>query len=119
MLAIGRSVEHEMKRLRHRADALKSPPQQACEIRQATNTRRTCALKRRFMAARNHPGFVRNSRSIRTKRNVIATNLDDAQVLPLLLGQNVAKYTALFTLVVIASSAQLVEHASRHKRSCG
>src|ERR1700719_3558045 len=70
------------------------------------------------MAARHHPGLVRDPGRIGTKSNIVAANLDDAQSLSLLLSQNVAENAALFRLIVVAPGAQLVEHAARHERSC-
>src|SRR5580698_3016030 len=71
------------------------------------------------MAARHDPGFIRYPRSIRTERHVVSANFDDAQVLPLLLRQNVAEHTALLALVIVASSPEFIQHAPWHKRGRG
>src|ERR1700675_2903356 len=70
------------------------------------------------MAARHDPGLVRHTRSIRAEGYVVSSRFDDAQVLTLLLGQNVAEDAALFALEVLASGAQFVEDAARHENSC-
>src|ERR1700692_2655314 len=70
------------------------------------------------MAARHDPGLVRHTRSIRAEGYVVSSRFDDAPVLTLLLGQNVAEDAALFALEVLASGAKFVEDAARHENSC-
>ena len=70
------------------------------------------------MAAGHNPGFIRDARSIRAEGHVVSSSFDDAQVLTLLLGQNVAEDAALFALEVLASGAEFVEDAARHENSC-
>src|SRR6202790_4431906 len=70
------------------------------------------------MAARHNPGFVRDARSIRAEGHVVSSSFHDAQVLTLLLGQNVAEDAALFALEVLASGAEFVEHTAWHENSC-
>src|ERR1700687_5512069 len=70
------------------------------------------------MAARHNPGFVRDARSIGAEGHVVSANFEDAQALTLLLHQNVAEDAALFALVIVASAAEFVEDAARHKRRC-
>src|SRR6202163_3008838 len=70
------------------------------------------------MAARHDPGLVRDTRSIRAEGHVVASRFDDAQVLTLLLRQNVAEDAALLALEVLASGAEFVEHTARHKNGC-
>src|SRR5258708_37434995 len=70
------------------------------------------------MAARHDPGFVRDARSIRAEGHVVSSRLDDAQVLALLLRQNVAENAALFGLEVLASGAEFVKDTAWHKNGC-
>src|SRR6266852_6695233 len=70
------------------------------------------------MAARHDPGFVRDARSIRAEGHVVSSRLDDAQVLALLLRQNVAEDAALFGLEVLASGAEFVKDTAWHKNGC-
>src|SRR5260370_41885567 len=63
----------------------------------------------------NGPCLGVNSRSVWYKRDVITTGFDYARGLTLLLCENVAENTAFFGLEVLASRAQLVKHAPRHK----
>src|SRR6202795_902251 len=70
------------------------------------------------MAARHDPGLVRDTRSIRAEGHVVSASFDDAQVLTLFLRENVAEDAALFALEVLASGAEFVEHAARHKNGC-
>src|ERR1039458_2005060 len=71
------------------------------------------------MAARHNPGFVRGARSIGAEGDVVSANFDDAQVLTLLLRQNIAEDAALFALEIVASGAEFVEDAARHESGCG
>ena len=71
------------------------------------------------MAAGHNPGFVRDARSIGAEGQVVSANFDDAQVLTLLLRQNVAEHAALFRLEIVASGAEFVEDAARHEGGCG
>src|SRR5216683_133293 len=70
------------------------------------------------MAARHDPGLVRDAWSIRAEGHVVSSRFDDAQVLTLLLRQNVAEDAALFALEVLASGAEFVADAARHENSC-
>src|SRR6266446_7902881 len=70
------------------------------------------------MAARHDPGLVRDARSIRAEGHVVSSRFDDAQVLTLLLRQNVAEDAALFALEVFASGTKFVEDAAWHENSC-
>ena len=95
MLAVGRGVEHEVERLRDRADALQGAPQERGQVGDAADARGSGALERGLVAARHDPGFVGDARSIGTESDVVAANLDDAQVLPFFLREDVAKDAAL------------------------
>src|SRR3954452_23858189 len=68
------------------------------------------------MRARNDPGFVGHARRIGTAGNVLTAALHDPNLLLLFLRQNIAEDATLLALVVLASGAQLIEHAARHKR---
>src|SRR5882762_3410700 len=70
------------------------------------------------MAARHDPSLVRHARSIRAESHVVSSRFDNAQVLTLLLRQNVAEDAALFALEVFASGAEFVEHTARHENGC-
>src|ERR1700691_5168927 len=106
-----------MKSFSDAANSLQRAPQQRREIAQAANARRSRALKRRFMTARNYPGLVGHPRRIGAEDNIVSASFDDAKVLPFLLRQNIAEHAALFILVIVAPGAEFVEHSPRHK--CG
>ena len=71
------------------------------------------------MAARHDPSFVRDARRIGTEGHVVSAHFDHAQVLPLLLRENVAENAALFGFEIVAPSTEFVEDAARHKDGCG
>src|ERR1700732_1871214 len=71
------------------------------------------------MAARHNAGFVWDARSIGAEGYVVSAIFDDAQALMLLLRQNVAEDATLFALEIVASGAEFVEDAARHKSGCG
>src|ERR1039457_6541957 len=70
------------------------------------------------MAARHNPGFIRRARGLGGEGHLGSRGFPDAQVLPLLLRQNVAEDAALFTLEIVASGAELVKDAARHESGC-
>src|SRR5438270_5704267 len=71
------------------------------------------------MRARQNPGFIGHARSIRTKSDIIATNLHDPLVLAFFLRDDVAEDAAFFLVEIIAAGAQLVKDAAGNERSAG
>src|SRR5262249_33298001 len=67
------------------------------------------------MAARHDPHLIGHARSKRAQGNVVAPCFHNPHRVSLLLVQRVAENAAFFFQVVIARSAQFVEHAPRDK----
>src|SRR3954454_14309311 len=98
------------------ADAIQRPAQHGREVGQALLASRDGALEGTVMHPRQDPGLVWNARSIWAQRNVVATRLHHTDALPLFLGDDVAKYATLFLGVILATRAQLIQHAAWHER---
>src|SRR5437879_1298576 len=111
MQAVRRSVQHEMKFFRNGADPLQGAPQQSGKMHSQSRFVEAGSLERGFMITGENPSFIGNSRSVRTKRQIIVTCLDDAQGLPLFLLDNVAEYATLFGEEVFPARAQFVKYA--------
>src|SRR5579862_1368105 len=119
MQTAGRRVKHQMKLLRHRANTLQRSPQQGGKISAQARLVQSSALEGSFVVPGQNPGLVRHARCIRADRQVIATSLDNALCLPLLLLNDVAENAALLANEVLASCAEFVENSTRNEHRRG
>src|ERR1700684_3668928 len=118
MQAARRSVQHQMKFLGNGADALQGAAQKRGQVRAQPRLVKSRSFERGVVIARQDPGFVGDARRVGTEGEIISAGLNNAQSLPLLLLNNVAKNAAFLAEEVLATGAQLVEHAPRNEH-CG
>ena len=67
------------------------------------------------MSTRYDPAFVRDTRRVRTERDVVAACLQHAHALALLLRKDVAENAAFLLLEVVAPGAEFIKHTAGHK----
>src|SRR5260221_1144248 len=119
MQSIWGGVQHQMKLVCMGRDPPQSPTQQSRQIHEAGVASQSGTLVSSIVGPGKNPGLIRHTRRVGTERDEIPADLDNPLVLPNLLVEDVAEYAALLSGEIVASSPKLIQHAPRHKRSCG
>src|ERR1700691_3606672 len=116
MHRVGRGVQHHMKSVGNGADAKQGTAKQSGEVPHRSGFH-GAAFEVGFVIARRDPCLVRNTRGVRTARDVSATQFDHPRFLLLLLMEYVAEDAALLHAVMFASGTQFVQHAPGYEGS--
>ena len=93
-----------MKLLGQAANALQGMAQQRGQISQRSVPVAAVALESSFVSAWKDPGFVGYARGIGARCDIVPAHFDDALLLPNVLREDVAKYTAFFLHEILTRS---------------
>src|SRR5258708_1591246 len=108
-----------MELFRNGSDAPYGAPKQSRQIHQPSVSRQGSPFERGVVRPGNDPGLIRHSRGVRAKRDKIPADLNNALVLPQLLGKNVAKNAPLLRRKVVAAGTKFIQHAPRNEGGGG